>query len=56
MPPQATNCMDKSKDSAGVLYKIADCVRTAFVVRNRRSARTVPRPRKIETLQQRDAI
>src|SRR5450759_3084766 len=22
--------MDKSKDSAGVLYKIADCVRTAF--------------------------
>jgi len=42
----------KNKNSAGVLYKIADCVRMCFSsARNRRSARTVLRPRKIATLQ-----
>jgi len=39
--------MDKSKDSAGVSYKIVDCARMAFSsVRKRRSARTVFRPRR----------
>jgi len=41
-----------NKDGAGFLYKIFDCVRMAFSsVRNRRSARTVFRPRNIATLQ-----
>jgi len=45
--------MNKSWDNAGVLYKIADCARMCFSsVRNRRSARTVFRPRNIVTLQQ----
>jgi hypothetical protein len=45
--------MDKNKDSAGVLYKIADCARMCFSsVRNRRSARTAFRPRNSATLQQ----
>jgi len=38
--------MDKNKDERGVLSKIADCARMWFSsVRNRRSARTVSRPR-----------
>ncbi|OFW09617.1 MAG: hypothetical protein A3H27_03510 [Acidobacteria bacterium RIFCSPLOWO2_02_FULL_59_13] len=37
---------DKNKDSAGVLSEIVDCARMRFSsVRNRRSARTVFRPR-----------
>jgi hypothetical protein len=50
--------MDKHKDGLGLLlYKIVDCVRMCFSsVRNRRSARTVFRPRNIATLQQRGAI
>jgi hypothetical protein len=49
--------MDKSKGGLGwLLYKIADCVRMCFSsARNRRSARTVFRPRNITTLQQRRA-
>src|SRR5450759_2301782 len=49
--------MDKSKGGSGwLLYKIVDCARMAFSsVRNRRSARTVSRPRNIATLQQRAA-
>jgi hypothetical protein len=39
--------MKKNKDSAGVLYKIADWARMCFSsVPNRRSARTGRRPRK----------
>jgi hypothetical protein len=39
--------IDKNKGSAGVLYKIVDCVRMRFSsVCNRRSARTVFRPRR----------
>jgi len=39
--------LDKSKDRAGVLYKIVDCARMCFSsVNNRRSARTGRRPRK----------
>jgi len=42
-----------TKQSEG-LYKIADFVRMCFSsARNQRSARTVSRPRKIATLQQR---
>jgi len=46
--------LDKSKDGLGLLlYKIVDCVRTGLSsVRNRRSARTVFRPRKIPAVQQ----
>jgi len=46
--------VDKSKDGLGLsLYKIVDGVRTGLSsVRNRRSARTVFRPRKIPALQQ----
>jgi hypothetical protein len=49
--------VDKSKDGLGLsLYKIVDCVRTgSSSVRNRRSARTASRPRKIAALQQREA-
>ncbi|TAK72045.1 MAG: hypothetical protein EPO19_03100 [Betaproteobacteria bacterium] len=44
--------MEKNKDSAGVLYEIADWARMCFSsVPNRRSARTVFRPRKIKTPQ-----
>ena len=44
--------MDKNKDSAGVLYEIADWVRMCFSsVPNRRSARTASRPRNIATMQ-----
>jgi hypothetical protein len=43
----------KSNNGLGLsLYEIADCARMAFSsVRNRRSARTASRPRKIATLQ-----
>jgi hypothetical protein len=42
------------KHGVGVLYKIVDCARMCFSsVRNRRSTRTVSRPRNIATLQQR---
>src|SRR5450759_1921735 len=46
--------MDKSNNGLGLfLYKIVDCARMCFSsVRNRRSARTVSRPRNIATLQQ----
>jgi hypothetical protein len=46
--------MDKSNNGLGlVFYKIADCARMCFSsVRDRRSARTAFRPRKIATLQQ----
>jgi len=46
--------VDKGKDGLGLhLYTIVDCVRTgSSSVRNRRSARTVLRPRKIPALQQ----
>jgi hypothetical protein len=49
--------MDKNKDGLGLfLYKIVDCARTDFSsVRNRRSARTAFRPRKIAALQDRGA-
>jgi hypothetical protein len=44
--------MDKNKDDMGLLSKIVDCARMCFSsVRNRRSARTVFRPRNIATLQ-----
>jgi hypothetical protein len=47
--------MDKNKDGLGLFsYKIVDCARTGFSsVRNRGSARTASRPRKMETLQRR---
>jgi len=47
--------MDKSNRGLGLLLsKIVDCARMCFSsVRKRRSARTVFRPRKIATLQQR---
>jgi hypothetical protein len=49
--------MDKSKGGSGrFLYKIADCARMCFSsVHNRRSARTVSRPRQIAILQYRVA-
>jgi len=44
--------MDKNKDSAGVLFEIADWARMCFSsVPDRRSARTAFRPRNIATLQ-----
>jgi hypothetical protein len=46
--------MVNTKYSAGVSYKIADCVRMRFSsARKRRSARTAFRPRNIAMLQQR---
>jgi hypothetical protein len=49
--------MNENKDSAGVLSKIADCVRMCFSsVRNRRSARTASRPRNIATPQPRRGV
>jgi hypothetical protein len=48
--------IDKNKDSLGLLlYKIVDWVRMCFSsVPNRRSARTVSRPRNIVVLKQRE--
>jgi hypothetical protein len=44
--------MINNRDGIGFLYQIVDCARMAFSsVRNRRSARTAFRPRKIATLQ-----
>jgi len=41
-----TTVMVRNKDRVLVLYKIADCARMRLLsVRNRRSARTVSRPR-----------
>jgi len=49
--------MNKNKDSAGVLSKIVDFVRMCFSsARNRRSARTASRPRKIATPQLRRGV